>query len=132
MANRYFTQFKWSMEKNPATLWARVTFGVSGAPTLDGINSKGIKSITRASAGKYDVTFGVGQATDIYNRLFLVRKRFLKSTPPAAPLMYVSAEDVLHGTLQLQFLAPNSTTPTDPASGEEVWIQFGLKTSTAA
>lgn len=136
MANRWFTQYLWSLEKNPAQIWAYVTFGSTGAPTLSGINSKGIKSITRVSAGKYTVTFGVsgGNAvTDTYNALYFASKRFVKSSGnPAAPHMYVVSQDVqATGSMVIQFLAANGSTATDPASGEVALLQFRMKTSTA-
>ena len=133
MANRFFNQFGLSLEKNPVSLWARVTFGGTGAPTLDAVNSKGIKSIVRNSAGNYTVTFGVGAATDIYNRIFHVRHNFLLgSGTPAAPLMYTVSQAVAStGSLVIQFTAVDGTTATDPASGEEVWLEFKLKNSTA-
>lgn len=133
MANRYFTQWLWSMEKNPAALWAKVTFGASGAPTLDGINSKGIKTITRVSAGKYTVVFGSVTGVDTYNNIYFAKHKFLKaSTQPAAPHMYVVSQAVrASGSMVIQFLAPNGTSATDPDSGSEVWLEFRMKTSTA-
>ncbi len=136
MANRWLTQFMWAMEKNPAQLWGFVTFGASGAPTLDGINSKGIKSIVRTAAGTYTITFGTsgGNAvTDTYNNIYFASKRFLvASGTPAAPHMYVVSHDVrATGTMVVTFLDPTGATPTDPASGEKVLLQFRLKTSTA-
>ncbi len=135
MANRWFTQWLWALEKNPAQLWAYVTFGSSGAPTLSGINSKGIRSIVRNSTGNYTVTFGVSggnPVTDTYNALYFASRRFLRATAPAAPHFYVVSEDVrATGTLVIQFTAANGSTATDPASGEIVRLQFRLKTSTA-
>lgn len=136
MANRWFTQWLWSLEKNPAQLWASVSFGASGAPTLDALNSKGIRSISRVTTGKYLVTFGVsgGNATtDIYKDLYFVGKKFKVSTGnPAAPHMYVVSQSVsTTGSLVLQFTAADGTTAADPASGEVVLLQFRVKTSTA-
>lgn len=132
MANRYFNQFMWSLEKNPVKLYARCTFGSSGAVTLDATNSKGIKSISLGTTGKYTVTFGVGSNTDIYNRIFFVAHRFLNATAPAAPTMYVVSQAVsTAGTVVLQFTAADGSTATNPGSGEELWLEFTLKNSTA-
>jgi hypothetical protein len=133
MANRFFNQFSMSLEKNPVTLWAKVAIGATGAPTLDAVNSKGVKSISRTSAGLYVLTLGTGSATDIYNRIFFASHRFfLAAGAPAAPLMHVKAQAVAtNGTVTVQFLAPDGTTATDPASGEELWLEFKLKNSTA-
>lgn len=133
MANRYFTQWLWALEKNPANLWARVTFGASGAPTLNGINSKGIATIARNSAGNYTITFGTTQNTDKYKDIYFVQPTFLRAGGnPAAPHMYVVSETVATtGKIIIQFLAANGTSATDPDSGSEVWLEFNLKTSTA-
>lgn len=135
MANRSFAPFSWSLEKNPATLYAKVAIGGTGAPTLDGINSKGIRSITRLSAGKYSILFGVSSSiaprTDTYKAIFMAKCRVKNVTAPAAPYMYVISQDVLNGALVVQFLAANGTSATDPGSGEELWLKFALKTSTA-
>lgn len=136
MANRYFTQFSWSLEKNPVTLWARVVIGASGAPTLDSTNSKGIKSISRSSAGTYVVTFGnpaPNAATDTYNRLLFANAMFeVSGGVPAAPVMAVSAQSVSSaGTVTLVFSDVETPAATDPASGEVMYLEFKLKNSTA-
>lgn len=133
MANRYFSQFSWSLEKNPVTLWAKVAIGASGAPTLDAVNSKGIKSITRTGAGTYDVVFGVGAATDIYNRIFTAHATFVVAGGvPAAPVMAISADAVATtGTVTLVFSDVETPAATDPASGETMLLEFKLKNSTA-
>ncbi len=133
MANRSFTQWLWSAQKNPVRLWAYVTFGSTGAPTLSGINSKGIKTIVRNSTGNYTVTFGSTLNVDTYNKLLLVTSKFIKgSGTPAAPSLYVTLENVTAaGQVTLQFTAPTASTATDPASGEVVLLDFDLKTVTA-
>lgn len=45
MANRYNTPVVFAMEPNIMTLAARVTFGATGVPTVDAINSKGIANV---------------------------------------------------------------------------------------
>lgn len=135
MANRWFNQWLWSMEKNPAQLWAYVTFGASGAPTLSGINSKGIRSIEKTATGKYTVTFGVSggnPVTENYNALYFASRRFVNATAPAAPHMYVVSEAVqASGSMVIQFTAANGSSATNPGSGEVALLQFRLKTSTA-
>jgi hypothetical protein len=133
MANRYFSQFVWTLEKNPVVLLARVTIGASGAPTLDTTKSKGVKSITRTSAGLYVITFGVPSgATDTYNSLLFSDVRVLNSGGMAAPISFVKAQAVATaGTVTVQFLAIDNTTATDPGNGEELKFLFVLKNSTA-
>lgn len=127
MANRFFNQFRLSLEKQVVDLFGRVTFGSTGAPTLDAVNSKGIKSIVRNSAGNYTVTL-----SDSYVRLLLAKHIFISASAPASPSLYIASETVKTPSgpaIVLQFNAAG--TATDPASGEEVRLQFVLKNSTA-
>lgn len=136
MANRFFNQFGLTLEKSVVTLFARVTIGSSGAPTLDTSRSMGIKTVTRSSAGKYVITFGVPtptSTTDIYNALLFVQNQFTAATgTPAAPLFFKISDAVsTAGTVTIQFTAVDGTTATDPASGEVMHLLFHLKNSTA-
>lgn len=105
-------------------------------PVLDETNSKGIKSIERTGTGLYTVTMGTPaptSAVDLYNRIFYTDHRFLLATgTPAAPLMFVVSQEVGSlGTVHLKFTAADGSTATDPACGEELWLEFYLKNSTA-
>lgn len=127
MANRQFTQFRLSLEKKVVDLFADVTFGSSGAPTLNKANSKGIKSIVRSSAGKYVITL-----QDSYQRLLVVKHVFINATAPAAPGMYIFAQIVGSVTAPTITVIFNTAgTATDPASGEEVLLQISLNDTTA-
>lgn len=53
--NRLYNQFRLALEKKIVDLYARVTIGAAGAPTLVASASKGIQSITRNSAGLYTI-----------------------------------------------------------------------------
>lgn len=59
MSNRDMTHQSFSFEKLRKVVSARVSFGASGAPTLDGPNSKGVLGVTRNSAGNFTFQFGV-------------------------------------------------------------------------
>lgn len=137
MANRTFTQFGYTLERAVVSLYAHVTFGASGAPTLDTANSKGIVSITRNAAGKYTIVFGTQAGMlDVYNK-FLCAKHIFDATgtagaAPASPGMYLLANNVAtFGTCSVQIEFNSAGTATDPASGEGVYIEFVLKNSTA-
>lgn len=138
MANRYMTQFQLTLEKKVSTIFAHVTFGATGAPTLDAANSKGVVSVTRNSAGKYTFVFGTKAGMlDTYNKLLGV-DMVLDATgnagaAPAAPNLYLVGNSVaVAGTCSLQVQFTNSAgTATDPASGEGVYIAFTFKDSTA-
>lgn len=127
MSNRLMSQFRYSLEKKVVDLYADVTFGASGAPTLVAAKSKGIKSISRTSAGKYVVTL-----QDSYTRLLMMKHVFINATAPASPGAYVFAQtvgSVNPPTITVVFNAAG--TATDPASGEEVLIQISLSDSSA-
>ena len=134
MANRFFNQFKKTLEKEVVSLYAHVTFGATGAPTLDAVNSKGIVSITRISAGKYRVVFGTtAQSKDSYYKFFSAYPVFLNASAPAAPEMFITSLQhnvVANCYIDIQF-ANQSSVATDPASGEQVYLRFDLGNSSA-
>lgn len=135
MANRRFvSQFRFSYQKDPTDVFAHVTFGASGAPTLDVQNSFGVYSVTRNSAGNYTFVFGSTgstiQALDTYNYLLMIKHMFINATAPAAPGMYVSNNSINTpqvASITVQF--NSAGTPTDPASGEQVLLDFIMRNS---
>lgn len=138
MANRNFTRESFQLEKNVCRLYAQITFGASGAPTIVTANSKGIYSVTRNSAGKYTIVFGSNsRSLDGYQKLLMVKHTWDETansgTAPLAPLMYLLANNVTtSGGCSLQVEFTNSTgaqIATDPASGEKVFIEFHLGNS---
>ncbi len=104
-------------------------------PVLTASSSLGIKSVTRTGTGLYTVVLGTPAPTsviDVYNRLFFVGYCPLSaSAVPAAPLCYVVSETVSStGAINLKFTAADGTTATDPACGEEIWLEIYVKNST--
>jgi hypothetical protein len=133
MANRrYRSQFRFSMHKDPVDIFARVTFGAVGAPTLDTANSPGIVSVTRNSAGNYTFVFGTNTqlALDTYNYLLNVEARFVNATAPASPAMFVSNNSISTvGTASITLQFNNAGAATDPGNGEQVLLDFVLRNS---
>jgi hypothetical protein len=133
MANRrYRSQFRFSMHKDPVDIFARVSFGAAGAPTLDSANSPGIVSVTRNSAGNYTFVFGTNSqiALDSYNYLLNVEARFVSSAAPASPGMFVSNNSIsIPGTASITLQFNAAGVATDPASGEQVLLDFILRNS---
>jgi hypothetical protein len=135
MANRFFNQFRKTLEKEQVSLFAKFSVGAVGAPTLDVANSKGIKSVVRNGVGLYTVTFGLASSSqfstsiDTYKKLFMISKLFLKATAPAAPDMYLKANNVGAGSVQVQFNAAGVS--TEIANGEVVLMEFDLGNSSA-
>ena len=125
MANRRFYQFRFSLEPQVTDLYAHVTFGAAGAPTLDASQSRGITSITRNSAGNYTILFN-----DNYNRLMMVNNLFVSSTAAASPEFRVSVDSVASTTAPgITFVYSVGGVATDPASGEQSRMQISLKNS---
>jgi hypothetical protein len=125
MANRYFSQFQLSLEKQVAHLFGRMTIGASGAPTLDVSNSKGIASITRSASGKYVITL-----SDTYNRFLGINATRITASASSAPSMYVVSEQVgTAGAPQITVQFNSAGTAADPASGEDIRFHIILKNS---
>lgn len=128
MADRLFNQFSGSLEKAVVTLFGDVTIGAVGAPTLVASKSKGIKSIVRNGAGDYTVTF-----QDKYAKFLSFWVGVIKATVSAAPSQTVKAFSMnAAGGATVNFVLYNSAgAATDPASGEELFIEATFGNSAA-
>lgn len=127
MANRLLNQFGASFEKAVVNVFADVTIGATGAPTLNAAKSKGVKSIVRNSAGDYTLTL-----QDTYAKFFSCWVGFIKGTAPAAPNESIKAFNMsAAGGATIEFVLFNGATATDPASGEELFIEICVGNSAA-
>jgi len=129
MANRFFQQFRYSLEKSLVDLYCNVTVGATGAPTVVTANSKGILSVVRNSAGKYTITL-----QDPYYK-FLGCTCTLIGTggAVAAPQFFVVSQAVSTAatpTVVVQF-ENDGGTATDPDSGEEFILHITVGNSSA-
>jgi hypothetical protein len=137
MANRYNNQFQLTQEKRVTSVFAKVTFGATGAPTLSASNSKGILSVTRNSAGTYTFVFGSGSGVSIQKDSFvkvLGANMVLNSgaSAPAAPAMYIKADNSAStSSASIQIVMNAAGTATDPASGEIGYFEFIFGDSTS-
>ena len=126
MANRRLEQFTYSSERMPTHIFAKVTFGSSGAPTLTA--NPFITSCTRNSAGDYTFVF-----TDVWNALLGVSVVFDSgSSLPAAPAMNIQSNLVATAaskSLEIVFSDLETPAATDPASGEIAYLDFVMKNS---
>lgn len=138
MANRRFYQFRLARVPDVAEIFAKVTIGGTGAPTLVVAQSVGIKSVTRVSAGKYTFVFGDANTLDTYVKLLNIK--CLNDTSgasdaiPAAPIMYMTDDSsavVGTSSIELTFANAAGGAATDPASGEALYLQFVFKNSSA-
>lgn len=133
--NRWLNQFRLQHEKRVIDVFAQVSFGAAGAPTLSSqpTNNKGILSVSRVSAGKYLFTFGTNSSlpVDKYVKVLCVSHRFQNATAPASPLMFISSNAVSSaGQITIDF-TNSAGVATDPGSGELVYIDFCMGDSTA-
>lgn len=133
-----------SPERTVVDIFARITFGATGAPTLVASQSKGILSVTRNSAGKYTIVFGrAAGSLDTFPKLLMIKHLFDASgnsgASPAAPNMVLlndSSATAGTASIQIEFTGPTAggntaQIATDPASGEAVDLEFSFRNSTA-
>jgi hypothetical protein len=124
MANRLLNQFRYSFEPQVVEIFAVVTIGASGAPTLS--RGKGISSITRNSAGQYTILL-----QDVYQQLLDCSVSIDSGTSAAAAPMWVVEDETVSSTKNviLQFRAIDNSTVTDPADGEILRIRMSMRNS---
>jgi hypothetical protein len=138
MANRYNQQFQLTQEKRVTSIFAKVTFGASGAPTLSASNSKGVLSVTRNSAGTYTFVFGSGSGVslqkDSYVKLLSINTVMNSgASAPAAPGLYIKADNSAStSSASIQIVMNAAGTATDPATGEIGYFEFIFGDSTAS
>jgi hypothetical protein len=121
MANRSFNR-KQALEKEIKEIYAKVTIGSSGAPTLT--TGYGVASITRTSAGLYQLTLA-----DKYTSLKNMEVMFLSSTAQDIRAQ-IKAEDV-DVAKTIDFFTLTDATATDPSSGQVMLIKLDLKNTSA-
>lgn len=124
MANRMFNQFQGALEKNVVDLFAEVSFGAAGAPTL--VRGKGIASIAVGATGVYTVTL-----QDTYQRVLSSSALWKQATAPAAPVVHLAADDSANATPTLTLNTRSGATLTAPASGDTLLLSIRLSNSSA-
>lgn len=124
--NRRYNQFRLSLEKSIVDLYAQVTIGATGAPTLVAASSKGIASISRSSAGDYVLTL-----SDKYVGLLDFSVITQNATGISASAdVGIKAQSVASAKT-IEFVCSTGGVATDPASGDRLFIKISLKASTA-
>lgn len=130
MSNRYYrSQFNFSNAAKTVSLRAKVSIGALGAPTLVSGTGMGIASISRVSAGEYDIVLDRA-----FSKLMAMQVMPVSASLPAAPVASVKLDDVANPaspkiTVQLTDLAGVAA---DPASGEAMLIEIVLNDSALA
>ena len=122
MANSRLFQFRYSYERDLVDVYAKVSFGAAGAPTLQA--GKGILSVSRISAGRFQINL-----KDNFNKLMFAQDTFQVAAGPAAPIMYIAADNsslANSPNIIVQF-STSGGVATDPASGEVVYLEITLR-----
>jgi hypothetical protein len=127
MAERSFRQWLQMFEIRPVMLFANVSIGASGAPTLNA-NARGIASIARTGAGAYTITL-----QDKYTKLLDISSRFITATGTDAALeMTVTADGVASSTPTITIVFRVAAgTATDPSNGAVLLLKMFLRNSSA-
>jgi hypothetical protein len=125
MANRLFTQFRYTLEKKIVDIYGKATIAATGAPTLVATKSKGVSSIARTGTGAYTITL-----QDTYVDLLLAG--FHIELASGAPAVYawkvVSYDSTGAKTYLIQFYN-DAATAADIADGATLKFKFELKDS---
>ncbi len=121
MANRNYSR-KQALEKEVKEIYAKITIGASGAPTLVAAQSQGVASVSRTSAGLYVITL-----QDKYSKL--MHARFDVTTPSAEDIHSNLVSESVASAKTVTFRTCAAATPADPASGDSVLVSLQLKNS---
>jgi hypothetical protein len=123
-----------SLEKNPVALYANVSIGASGAPTLTPKKCLGIVSMVRTGAGAYTINLGLSASSvDTYQRLLDLDVNSINATAPAWASVYVvqdNSANLSAPNVKIQLLSAAGSA-VDPSSGEVLLINLVLSNSTA-
>ncbi len=142
MADRQFTQFQGVLEKGIINLWCTFKVGATGAPTLQqwdptalaykaagALGWHGVKKIVRNSTGNYTITL-----QDAYQKRVLGMSPTFEAAGTAAAIgANVQSHNLAAaggGTVVIQFVS-SVASAIDPASGEQITINFTLSNSSA-
>jgi 6-phosphogluconolactonase (cycloisomerase 2 family) len=124
MASRNFHRVQ-SLTREVKSLFAKVAIGASGAPTLNTNLSVGVASITRDSAGVYEITLD-----DKYNNLLHVHVVQLEAT--AEDLTFQVESDTVSTDKKLKIQCKAAAVETDPSDGSALLIKIELKNTSVS
>jgi hypothetical protein len=124
MANRNFNR-KQALDKEIKEIYAKVSVGASGAPTMDASRSVGVASVARNSAGRYTITL-----QDAYMHLHQLSHslQFAAGAPASAQMVIRSEAVDTAKTIVVEFLDASGAA-VDVDSGTILRFKFDLKNS---
>jgi len=119
LANRNFNRFQ-ALEKEVKSLYAEVSIGGTGAPTI--VTALGIASVSRTGVGRYTVTLD-----DKYSRLMHAQASLV--TAINQDLVIHVAGSAVDSAKTVRFRCLAAGVAADPASGDSLLIRIDLKNS---
>lgn len=132
MANKYFSQFQYTYEKDTVTLYGEFTVGASGAVTAGTVKGGGISGVVKEStAGQYSITL-----SDYFQRLLYVEAINVDNAVSAWASVCV-LEDA--ATLQTDFKADKTFviqfqdyagTAVNPTSSAQIKLKITCRNTT--
>lgn len=138
MANRWFFQFRKSLEKEVVDLYANVTFTQDGSSHAQAVinRGKGISSITRTGAGAYTIQLGTGVNVDTYMRLLSMSRIYIGTVTDSTSLALRVVADNSNTTGQITVLfttaaAPNTGVELAAGGAETMLFTMALSNSFA-
>lgn len=123
MANRNFKR-KQALESEIKEIYAKITIGAVGAPTLVAADSIGVASVSRTSAGLYAITL-----QDKYVSLKHASAEVV--TPTAEDMKSNIVSEFVSTTKVVNVRCTTGAIATDPASGDSILVALQLKNSSA-
>lgn len=130
MANRSFHQPMGNLEVGVCKLWAKVTVGATGAPTLVAAASKGIASIVRNSAGNYTITLSDRYKAFLGGQVTLLDDTDSDPSSVGCLARFISETvDNATPTTLIQWFASDDGAATDPANGATFYVVLDLRNS---
>lgn len=116
MADRAFTPVLFALEKNLVNLAAHVTFGASGAPTLDSPNSLGFYKVSQFSTSFTATGTSTTSITGVSNFTGLYNGMILSGTNVAAGSV-ISAINAAAGTFTLSIATTGAISAVTATGG---------------
>lgn len=126
MADRTFSEFRYSLERKVVDLYLKVTIGASGAATLT--RGKGFASVAKAATGVYTITL-----SDKYKALLSADLAWIKATTvPVGAFWSIDAEAVSSTkVVTLNFWDADTPAAQEPTSGDVFLLHLALCNSAA-
>lgn len=120
-ASRLF-QFRYSYERDLVDVYARISIGAAGAPTL--VSGKGVLSVTRDSAGQYTI-----KLKDNFNRMLMVDTRIQNATGiPTSTAIGIKTDNSSAATApSVTIVASAGGIAADPASGDILLVDLTFR-----